>query len=163
MRHGAESKGPSLHGTDCNPALVNWCRRNLPFADFRNNAAHGRRSYEDESFNFIYAISVFTHWSEDLQFFWIKELRRILRPGGVLYMTTHGRSYLDSLDDSGREFEAGNLVVVRGYDSGTNICAACHPEQYVREKLSQGFRYSILRPREHAMPGRMCTYSRKIL
>ena len=140
MRHWANLNGPSLHGTDYNPALVNWCSRNLRFAEFRTNAAEGTLSYADESFDFIYAISVFTHWGEERQFFWIKELRRILRPGGVLYFTTHGRSYLKNLDEEGKQYEAGKMVVVREYDSGRKMCAAYHPQQYVRETLAKGFR-----------------------
>jgi hypothetical protein len=41
----------------------------------------------------IYAISVFTHLSAELQDLWMKELRRIVRPGGHLLITTHGESF----------------------------------------------------------------------
>jgi SAM-dependent methyltransferase len=140
MRQWAELRGPELHGTDYNPALVDWCSRSLPFAKFRTNPLEGPLSYADASFDFIYAISVFTHWSEPLQRSWIRELARISKPGGVLYMTTHGRSYLPDLDAHQRKrFEAGELVVVRDHDSGSNLCAAYHPECYVREKLARSF------------------------
>ena len=44
--------------------------------------------FEDRHFGFIFAGSVFTH-IDDLADTWIAELRRILRPGGKLFMTVH--------------------------------------------------------------------------
>ena len=35
------------------------------------------------------AISIFTHFTEEEQFAWLAEIRRLLRPGGLLVATTH--------------------------------------------------------------------------
>jgi predicted SAM-dependent methyltransferase len=45
---------------------------------------------EDESFDFVYAQSVFTHIPLELQKPWIMELRRILRPEGMLICNVIG-------------------------------------------------------------------------
>jgi SAM-dependent methyltransferase len=71
--------------------LVEWCQKNLSFASFAQNPLQGKLEYSDRSFDFIYAWSVFTHLTEHQGIFWIDELRRVLRPGGYLYFTTHGR------------------------------------------------------------------------
>ena len=47
--------------------------------------------FDDESFDLVYALSVFTHLTAELQLAWRDELLRVLRPGGLLLLTTHGR------------------------------------------------------------------------
>ena len=38
----------------------------------------------------IYGISVMTHLTQGTQFAWLKEIRRVLKPGGICVLTTHG-------------------------------------------------------------------------
>ncbi len=140
LRHFHDLKGPQLHGTDYNPALVRWCEKNLPFVKFQVNTLEAKLAYPDESFDLIYALSVFTHLSEPSQALWMQELKRILRPGGYLFFTTHGDHYLPQLTDEDRQrFAQGQLVVVRSKREGSNDCATFHPPVYVRQTLSQGF------------------------
>jgi 2-polyprenyl-3-methyl-5-hydroxy-6-metoxy-1,4-benzoquinol methylase len=59
--------------------------------------------YRDESVDYIFAYSVFSHLSEDNSWAWIREFHRILRPGGIAFLTTRHRNHLDylqSLHDS---------------------------------------------------------------
>jgi SAM-dependent methyltransferase len=46
--------------------------------------------FEDASFDLVYSISVFTHLDEEMQDAWLNELKRVLRPGGILIITVHG-------------------------------------------------------------------------
>jgi ubiquinone/menaquinone biosynthesis C-methylase UbiE len=138
MRNWHKTPGPNWHGTDYNPELINWCRNNLKFAEFRINELGGQLPYEAESFDFIYVFSVFTHLNEPLQFFWINELSRVLKPGGYLYFTTHGEYYLSELNEREREqFASGKLVIREEDRSGENICAVFHPVSYVKGTLAQ--------------------------
>jgi len=138
LRHWAGLQGPTFHGTDYNPLLINWCQKNLPFAQCQLNELGGGLSYPDESFDLIYALSVFTHLDENLQGFWIKELSRTLRPGGYLFITTHGEHYFSQLDDEEQaRYRGGELVVVGSRREGSNDCAAFHPEGYVRSTLAR--------------------------
>ena len=140
MRHWRTTKGPALHGTDYNPALVDWCKSNLKFSEFRVNPLAGELPYEPETFDFIYAFSVFTHLSEPLQFFWINELRRVLKPGGYIWFTTHGENYVSALTpEELKRFRSGELVIREDKQSGSNFCAVFHPPSYVPEKLAQNF------------------------
>jgi len=88
-RHWAGS-GVDVHGCDYNPVLVEWCRRNLPHVTAASNGLDPPLSYENERFDFVYALSVFTHLTERQQRLWITELRRVTRPGGLVLFTTHG-------------------------------------------------------------------------
>jgi ubiquinone/menaquinone biosynthesis C-methylase UbiE len=60
-------------------------------------------NYQDESFDFIYGISVFTHLPEDMATLWLKELRRILRPDGLLVTSTLGSTDLQGLMSDDKE------------------------------------------------------------
>ena len=93
IRHFRNVHGPRYYGTDYNPKLIAWCRHNLKFARFSTNHLIGKLEFKDRQFDFIYALSVFTHLREEQQHFWIKELARILKPGGYLFLTTHGSQH----------------------------------------------------------------------
>ena len=132
----------SVSGSDVNGEAVSWCRDNLPFARFEANGLAPPLAFGDGSFDLVYALSVFTHLTEDLQLAWRDELRRVLRPGGRLLITTHGRSYVPRLDDGERaRFERGEIVVRWGEVVGSNLCSAYHPERYLREHFAQGFAF----------------------
>ena len=130
----------AVHGTDYSPDAVAWCRANLAFASFDVNGLEPPLPHADASFDFVYALSVFTHLPDSLQHRWVAELRRVLRPEGVLLLTTHGAAYRRRLSpDELARFDADELVVRWGQVAGTNLCAAFHPERYVRERLADGF------------------------
>jgi SAM-dependent methyltransferase len=137
----------AVAGTDLNRAAVDWCRANLPFGRFEPNGLAPPLAFDDASFDLVYALSVFTHLTADLQLAWRDELRRVLRPGGYLLVTTHGRAYVPRLDDEERSrFEAGELVVRWGDVAGTNLCSAYHPEPYLRGTFADGFAFLELEP-----------------
>ena len=128
-RNWAGLSGVQVAGTDLSRPAVDWCRRYLPFARFEENGLTPPLVFDDESFDLVYALSVFTHLTADLQLAWRDELRRVLRPGGHLLVTTHGESYLPRLAPDERErFERGELVVRWAEVAGTNLCSAYHPE-----------------------------------
>jgi SAM-dependent methyltransferase len=129
-------------GSDVNRDAVAWCLANLPFGNFELNGLAPPLVFADASFDLVYALSVFTHLTADLQLAWRDELRRVLRPGGRLLVTTHGRSYLPRLDDEERSrFARGELVVRWGEVAGSNLCSAYHPEPYLRDTFADGFTF----------------------
>lgn len=139
IRHLRALDGPALSGSDYNPALIRWCRANLPFARFEVNGAAPPLPYPAASFDFVYAFSVFTHFSAELQRPWIDEVARVLVPGGYLLLTTHGEDYLDRLTpDEIARYRDGRLVVRHGEVSGANLCAAFHPRRYLEGELCSG-------------------------
>lgn len=139
-RHWASVPGLEVAGSDYNPRLVRWCAENLPFGRFSVNGAEPPLDFPDGRFDLVYAISVLTHLTEEQGEAWLGELRRVLRPGGLLVLTTHGDAHAAALSAGERErYEAGELVVRRRTVAGTNLCAAYHPGAYVRERLARDF------------------------
>jgi len=141
IRHWRELERPRLHGCDYNPLLVEWCAANLPFAEFGVNWLEPPLPYEDDAFDLLYTISIFTHLDEPLQRRWADELRRVVRPGGLVVLTVSGRErLLEHLTQPAVErFDRGELVVWRSELAGMNACSVYHPERFVREELAQGF------------------------
>ena len=137
----------AVAGSDVNAAAIEWCRANLGFARFAQNALAPPLVFEPESFDLVYALSVFTHLTAELQLAWRDEMLRVLRRGGLLLLTTHGSSYASRLDDGERaRFEGGDLVVRWGEVPGTNLCSAYHPEAYLRDTFARGFAFLELEP-----------------
>jgi SAM-dependent methyltransferase len=87
LRHFRNIAGLRLAGTDANPEPIEWDRKNLPEIDFYHNQLTPPLTFEDQSFDLIYALSVFTHIPLELQRSWLDELRRVLVPGGYLLCT----------------------------------------------------------------------------
>ncbi|MDQ3822105.1 MAG: class I SAM-dependent methyltransferase [Actinomycetota bacterium] len=128
-----------VFGSDMNEDAVEWCRRSLPFATFVRNGLAPPLAFENERFDLVYALSVFTHLPEDLQAAWMRELQRVLRPGGLVLLSTHGEHYLPRLTAEERDrFAAGEVVVRWEEVAGTNLCTAFHPPSYVRDRLAAG-------------------------
>ena len=147
LRHWDGASGVRFHGCDYNPAGVTWINRNLPRVTARVNELEPPLPYADASFDFVYALSVFTHLPLALQHAWLAELHRVVRPGGILAITTMGTAYTHRLsDEERRRFDAGEVVVRDSSLAGTNLCAVYHPEQFVRENPGTGFEVIDFRP-----------------
>ncbi|MFM8272480.1 MAG: class I SAM-dependent methyltransferase, partial [Gemmata sp.] len=130
----------ALHGCDTNPVAVEWCGEHLPFASFAVNALESTLPYDAESFDLVYALSVFTHLPPHLQAHGMRELRRVLRPGGALVLSLHGDALAGKLTRAERaDYRAGRLVVRGGDLAGTNHCATFHPPAFVRGPFATGF------------------------
>jgi Methyltransferase domain len=149
LRHWSQLETTRIAGCDIDRRMVDWCSRNLPFADVMVTGLQPPLPYADASFGLVYAFSVFTHLPEDLQHAWIGESRRVLERDGFLLLSTLGERYasLDRLGEDERErFRNGRLVVLYEGSPGTSLCSAYHPPEYVREKLAQGFDVVAFRP-----------------
>lgn len=118
-------------GTDIDAAAIDWCKENLRFATFKVGQASPPTDYAADTFDFIYAISVFTHLDEAYQFQWLEELRRIAKPGGVVLLT------VDSSLVGEQDF-----VFQRSYEDGLFPAwyqNAFHSEKYVRGNFGKYF------------------------
>ena len=160
IRHLHGMTGAQLQGSDYNPQLIEWCQRNLRFGQFGVNGVAPPLAYEKEQFDLVYALSVFTHFPEDLQLAWMSELSRVLKPGGHLLMTTHGESFLPYMTEAERSiFRAGRLVVREQGVVGGNPFCAIHPPEYVKTHLPPDLAVVSFVPetrRRAVPPSRLC-------
>ncbi|MDQ6797964.1 MAG: class I SAM-dependent methyltransferase [Actinomycetota bacterium] len=96
------AKGAAVHGVDIDRQAVAWADQHLPFATVSANQPAPPLAHPDGYFDLVYSHSVFTHIDERLQDQWLRELRRVTRPGGLLVLSIHG-------EHAFAEFEAGAL------------------------------------------------------
>jgi hypothetical protein len=85
-----EARTASFHGSDISAGAIEWDREHMGFARFHVNQPEPPLDHPDGAFDLIIAVSVVTHLDEDLQLAWLAELKRVLRPGGLLLMTVLG-------------------------------------------------------------------------
>lgn len=79
-------------GCDIDAEAALWCARNLPGGRFVAIGPEPPTPFEDGEFDAICGYSVMTHLDRNRQVAWLRELRRLLRPGGLLIVTAHGET-----------------------------------------------------------------------
>lgn len=85
-----------IWGVDVGEDAITWCQRYLsPPFKFVSTTSFPYLPFQDNYFDFIYAGSVFTHIS-NLSDMWLLELKRLLRPGGRIYITVHDRRSIEA-------------------------------------------------------------------
>lgn len=135
-----------LSGCDIDAEAIGWLSAHYPQLAGLVAGPHEPRSpYADESFDFVYGVSVFTHLPEDMQFAWLAELQRITKKGGWLVLTTHGRKFINEMptkyhaDFNERGFyyldEAGITDGLPTFYKG-----AYHLHHYIEREWSKYFR-----------------------
>jgi ubiquinone/menaquinone biosynthesis C-methylase UbiE len=99
------SEGGEYYGFDIDQLQVNWCKSNVTtkfnnfhfmHADIKNfnynpdgkyEAKNYNFPYDDNEFDFVYLLSVFTHmYTPDMENY-LKEIARVLKPGGKCFIT----------------------------------------------------------------------------
>jgi SAM-dependent methyltransferase len=74
-------------GVDVSAKMIFWCHQNLsPPFQFAVSTTAPKLFFESRFFGAIFCFSVFTH-IDDFYLSWLCELRRLLKPGGLLYIT----------------------------------------------------------------------------
>jgi SAM-dependent methyltransferase len=125
--------GATFFGTDYNADSIKWCSHNLPGISFNHNGLEAKLPYEDDTFDFIYGISIFTHLSEPKHREWFLELKRVLKSGGVMLLTTQGDNFKTKLTPNELErYNAGELVVRGNVKEGHRTYSAFQPKAYMR-------------------------------
>ena len=124
---------PRLHGVDYNRKTIAWCQKTFPEIHFATNALAPPLDFADGCFDVIYGLSVFTHLSEASHARWLHELKRVLKPNGILIVTAYGDDARQSLSPAEQDdFDAGRLVVQPRVEEGKRGFAAIHSPKYVR-------------------------------
>jgi SAM-dependent methyltransferase len=136
----------SLFGTDIDPEAIAWLREYYAaVGDFRVNPHLPPMTYEDNFFDFIFSISIFTHLPEDMQFAWLAELQRIAKPGGYLILTTHGERHFHLVEPEfqtrlkthGFHYMKRDFVTTEGLP--VFYQTAFHSPDYIRREWSKYF------------------------
>lgn len=79
-------------GCDVNEAAIAWADRELPGISFAVQPLRPELPYEAGRFDAAYAISIWSHFARAPALAWLEEMRRVIRVGGSLVVTTHGEA-----------------------------------------------------------------------
>ena len=67
----------AIVGVDIDRPAIEWAQKHFPFGEFHVNDPEPPLDLPASSFDPIYAVSVFSHLSEDNHHAWLNELRRV--------------------------------------------------------------------------------------
>jgi SAM-dependent methyltransferase len=166
LRHPAfQQPNWTLAGCDIDAMNVAWVKQYLPptITAFQNTV-YPHLPFPDASFDVITAFSVFTHLDK-LEDAWLLEIRRILKPGGIFYVTAHTQRVwkrigsrpptLNSmlrcraewsipsgltLDESlFQSAMPADYIVLRFQEAGAYVAQAFHSDRYIHENWGRLF------------------------
>ena len=102
LRHFcAQSEIPNLWGSDINGRHIRWLNDYLPSRlKIVHNSCVPQIPIADHSMDVVSAFSVFTH-IDTFETAWLAELYRILKPGGLCYLTVHNEDTWKLLQNVG--------------------------------------------------------------
>lgn len=149
---------PAMHtlGCDINRWHVEWCNQYLPpsICTFQNHSIPSL-PLESNSVDIVSAFSVFTH-IEALETAWLMEIKRILRPGGMAWITVHTEGTLADMTpdwplwrpvmdfpDASKLFDTeakrfkGNRLVLRWLADRSYSSNIFYKEDYLRNTWSR--------------------------
>jgi SAM-dependent methyltransferase len=152
----------AYEGVDVDPAAVRWCRRHiegehatfrfrlLDVANSRYNpgggadAAASRLPFEDASFDIVYLYSVFSHMLENDVRTYVREFRRVLAPGGKVFLTAFVEDDVPPVMENPPDYLrpwSGPLHCVRyerAFFEGLAADAGLHVERFVHGEETDG-------------------------
>jgi predicted SAM-dependent methyltransferase len=130
-------EGSEIYGTDYNENSIKWCTQNLQDIRFSTNKLRPPLKFKDEFFSVIYGISIFTHLSAEMHFAWTNELHRVLKPDGIMFITTAGQSHRVKLSPHEKlRFDKGELIIRGRVREGHRTYSAMHPAGFMHELFS---------------------------
>lgn len=126
-----------IYGCDYNGKYINWCKKNINGVNFTLNNLYPPTSFTFNHFDIIYGLSILTHLSAVNHVAWIHELHRILKPGGILLITSQGNAFYEKLLPHEKNlFAKGSLVIRESKNEGHRIFSAFQPKSFMEELLN---------------------------
>jgi SAM-dependent methyltransferase len=149
-----------IYACDLKVINIKWCKINLPseFKVFLNTIVPSL-PFPDHFFDAVTGFSVFTHIDE-FEEAWLLELSRILRPGGLAYLTIHNehtwkilptnleRTLRTTPGAADVDFEE-DMDFDRKAFTHANACNVFHSGEYIRRYWGRFFDIEAIRPGDH--------------
>jgi SAM-dependent methyltransferase len=122
--------GAERWGVDIRGESIAWCQQHLsPPMLFAATTTLPHLPFEDGYFDLVYCGSVFTHII-DMPDTWLLELRRVTRPGGLLYVTISDKHLVELASA-----HAGDSPAAAGAATAVTAAGATASMRYIIEHL----------------------------
>ena len=142
----------NLVGIDVDPDLVAICKNTMNYGSFHVVDPLPPTQFPDNSFDVIVGYSVFSHLAEHASRRWITEFSRLLRPAGMMFVTTWGREFIELCRSMRRQPQESPWhqelarcfvdtdAAYRAYDAGEYLYeptggGSCRPPDFYGETL----------------------------
>jgi ubiquinone/menaquinone biosynthesis C-methylase UbiE len=131
--------------SDIDAQAIAWCKSALEsIGTFVVNSHMPPLPFDDQYFDFMYSISIFTHLPEDMQFAWLSELRRVMRIGSFAVLSTHSIDLIPTLEKEklqNPEQDPGFYYYVGGVTEGLPdfYQGSYHSHEYIHKRWSEYF------------------------
>lgn len=103
----------NLYGIDVDPEMIDICINTVRYGNYSVVTPEPPTQFANNSFDVVYAYSVFSHLAESIHIKWVEEFSRILKPGGIFIATTQARRFIElcrSLRGQNHEFNWYNAL-----------------------------------------------------
>ncbi|HEY7515163.1 MAG TPA: class I SAM-dependent methyltransferase, partial [Vicinamibacteria bacterium] len=133
-----DTRPENVFGIDVDPGFIEICRRIMCGGTYQVVGALPPTDVRADSFDLIVGYSVLSHLAEPAAEAWMREFARLLRPGGVVAVTTRSRLFLDYCEYLGHKPKAPPYLEAlartfpdfqearRRYDAGEFLFAPLH-------------------------------------
>lgn len=88
--------GAAFHGSDVDGEAIAWAAEHRTEASWSVNGSEPPLPFPDSALDLLYSVSILTHLDEGLQCRWLDDFARVLRPGGLALLTTHGEAEFEA-------------------------------------------------------------------
>lgn len=153
-----------IYGCDVQQDMITLCEKAIRNSHFTQNNPYPPMDFDDETFDIIYAYSVFSHLSENAHLQWLAEFHRLLKPRGLLIVTTRAREFIPKMSmepyikkiDTERatnEYDNGEFIHTPFEGIGNPLSGfygeTAIPEQYIQRTWVKWFKDIKIRKVEH--------------
>jgi SAM-dependent methyltransferase len=136
----AEQPYASIYGCDINTQMIEWDKTHYPGISFVPLLPFTPSPFADDFFDLIIGFSVLTHIDADEQENWLSELNRIVKPGGIVCLTTHGEKYFTQLTAKEKRKLQKNGIYTRTYQQpGQRMMTSYHEPAAFKKIISTYF------------------------
>lgn len=129
-----------VYGTDTNADTIAWNELHFNSISFVPQKQTPPLPFTDQQFDLIIGFSVLTHIPANMQEKWMNELYRILKPGGIIWLTTHGQYYIQKLSNHTKQAITNQGIYNTPYpQSGHRMMSTYHDPAYFKKILAEKF------------------------
>lgn len=131
-------KNNIYYGSDYNEKSIHWCKTNIQGVEFLNNHLSPPLTIpKGLKFDIIYAISIFTHLSEEHMKEWLMEFQRIMASKAILLFTLQGEAFMGKMSANEQQIFNESGLIVRGkVKEGNRVYASFHSFDLVSNILA---------------------------
>lgn len=127
-------------GSDTNASTIAWNSKHIDGISFVPQDHTPPLPFRNEQFHLVIGFSVLTHIPAHTQKDWLTELHRILHPGGMAWLTTHGNYFIQQLSAKGKQVVSEQGIYNTPYPlTGHRMMSTYHQPERFKKLLEEKF------------------------